>query len=493
MNFDIIILLLPVFFNTKSYGAPEAFSCNGNSPLIPLYSWCDGYPDCPGGEDEHNCPGDAHFFPSVDKLAATEATSKEPQVDYYYDKTRPRNVHDRYSSRKKLGRFMSSGSVNLPEYDEEDFQEKFRSSAQETYISLNEHMDGITDYDYLLIQSESNEDQTQIERKTAKNPSISLTKNNRYQKTSFEDKSDRYYDEGHNISNMFHYENVEKDAVSILNHQQPVISTEYYATNHRDSNKNANLEKLNNKEDFMNVNYHEQHQYPQHQQPSYEISYNDYQKHKDVNLKILKQQLQYPQHGLVNQHSDQSTAQSSNKSQDSVEINSGSLGYSKTEENFDFVRDKSVRSLEKWYDMGDLEIEKSRNKPCIDDIEIVGYHMKVTEPSKFDFSAFATQHQTKTNSLTFDKINHELQGKARKLTAIELFKRFTSTMAKPKTREGTKTSTPVHIKTSRTTAYTTTTKSSQATTTTIRTATTSIRDAFRKKIHRDKKLGAKLQ
>ena len=35
---------------------PDPFPCGSGSQLIPAVAQCDGYPDCPGGEDEHGCP-----------------------------------------------------------------------------------------------------------------------------------------------------------------------------------------------------------------------------------------------------------------------------------------------------------------------------------------------------------------------------------------------------------------------------------------------------
>ena len=35
---------------------PDPFPCGSGLQLIPAVAQCDGYPDCPGGEDEHGCP-----------------------------------------------------------------------------------------------------------------------------------------------------------------------------------------------------------------------------------------------------------------------------------------------------------------------------------------------------------------------------------------------------------------------------------------------------
>ena len=33
----------------------KTFLCGGRPPLIPTSAICDGYPDCPNGDDEMNC------------------------------------------------------------------------------------------------------------------------------------------------------------------------------------------------------------------------------------------------------------------------------------------------------------------------------------------------------------------------------------------------------------------------------------------------------
>ena len=48
----VILLICQTFDDVASQ---ESFSCSGGKPMLPAHARCDGYPDCPGGEDEVNC------------------------------------------------------------------------------------------------------------------------------------------------------------------------------------------------------------------------------------------------------------------------------------------------------------------------------------------------------------------------------------------------------------------------------------------------------
>ena len=52
------------------------FQCSGpGSKLLPLHVQCDGYPDCPGGEDEAACGGQQRNYNSA---------PPQPQNNGYY-------------------------------------------------------------------------------------------------------------------------------------------------------------------------------------------------------------------------------------------------------------------------------------------------------------------------------------------------------------------------------------------------------------------------
>ena len=58
------ILWLPflIIVTTQETENYETFICFGGAPVLPISARCDSYPDCPGGEDEHNCVSEGILY-----------------------------------------------------------------------------------------------------------------------------------------------------------------------------------------------------------------------------------------------------------------------------------------------------------------------------------------------------------------------------------------------------------------------------------------------
>ena len=76
MNLGLSAVLLLCFSKHASDAqskVPAPFPCGSGSQIIPAEAQCDGYPDCPGGEDEHGCP------PPLQEIQLTSSYQAEYQ------------------------------------------------------------------------------------------------------------------------------------------------------------------------------------------------------------------------------------------------------------------------------------------------------------------------------------------------------------------------------------------------------------------------------
>ena len=76
MNLGLSAVLLLCFSKHASDAqskVPAPFPCGSGSQIIPTEAQCDGYPDCPGGEDEHGCP------PPLQEIQLTSSYQAEYQ------------------------------------------------------------------------------------------------------------------------------------------------------------------------------------------------------------------------------------------------------------------------------------------------------------------------------------------------------------------------------------------------------------------------------
>lgn len=124
MNLRLSAVLLLCFSKHSSDAqskVPAPFPCGSGSQLIPAGARCDGYPDCPGGEDEHGCP------PPLQEIQLT----KRFQAEYQGRQVKKQQSAASQSSFKWQGDFHNGDAIL--KYSRPSHQQ-----SRHTFLSQNE-------------------------------------------------------------------------------------------------------------------------------------------------------------------------------------------------------------------------------------------------------------------------------------------------------------------------------------------------------------------
>merc|ERR1711962_1788245 len=97
-------MLLPLYLAHPSIlqALHESFLCGGHQPRLPNSTICDGYPDCPGGEDEVGCMEETQTMVTWDEAPCSGAAvdimeikeTNKPPTEQYHPPSTSVEIHD---------------------------------------------------------------------------------------------------------------------------------------------------------------------------------------------------------------------------------------------------------------------------------------------------------------------------------------------------------------------------------------------------------------